>query len=326
MGSCGACKNDISDDGDFSTCGHCKVSYHFKCSISEQTWRGLSSNKKKEWMCAPCRKKKGDGEGTGNNSSTPDNANQQKINSIEKLLEKKFAEQEKKMSEFTERMEKKFDKKFKDMETSLNFLHETVTDLTKSVKEIEKNNVIMNTKYEKIDGQTKQLQAKVKGLETYIHDMDQKALSAKLEISGFPHGVDDERVVRKVMEKITIDPPIQRTDYVIQSRPAPRNNEKPKPIVVTYRSEQMRNAIMKKVKQDKPNIKVKSIIQGGEDTPVFINESLTPHYKKVFFEAKKLKSQKNYAFLWVTEGKILLKTSQDGRAIKINSVEDVEKL
>lgn len=81
------------------------------------------------------------------------------------------------------------------------------------------------------------------------------------------------------------------------------------------------------MKQDKPNIKVKSIIQGGEDTPVFINESLTPHYKKVFFEAKKIKAQKNYVFLWVTVGKILLKTSQNGRSLKINSVlEDLEKL
>lgn len=60
--------------------------------------------------------------------------------------------------------------------------------------------------------------------------------------------------------------------------------------------------------------------------PIHINESLTKSNRLLLNKAKKIKIEKNYSFLWVNKGVILMRKNEGSKAIKICTLEDLENL
>lgn len=61
-------------------------------------------------------------------------------------------------------------------------------------------------------------------------------------------------------------------------------------------------------------------------TPVYINECLTFQRAKIFAAAREVKKEKNYRFIWVREGKILLRKEENSPVIVLTKPEDLLKL
>ena len=80
------------------------------------------------------------------------------------------------------------------------------------------------------------------------------------------------------------------------------------------------------------NIKVSNLFPGANAaTPaagdrIFWHENLTSYGKKIVSRVNKTRRDEVLQSVWTLDGKVYVKTSPEGRAIKINDLEDLESL
>lgn len=60
------------------------------------------------------------------------------------------------------------------------------------------------------------------------------------------------------------------------------------------------------------------------DTNIFINDSLTKLQRKLLNDTKLFKNEKKYKYVWVKNGRILLKKDDESRTITIKSRGDLD--
>jgi hypothetical protein len=62
------------------------------------------------------------------------------------------------------------------------------------------------------------------------------------------------------------------------------------------------------------------------DVPIYINEALCPGRRKVLIAAREAKITKNYAYLWIRKGKILMRKAEKEPVIVVTSMDDLRNL
>lgn len=321
---CKFCLEDLPKDGDFATCSVCMEGMHFKCSpISGPSWRSLSNHRKDTWRCVDCRTKST--QEMANDPSTPEASSE-----LEKLLDKKFKDFKMEIKlEIQERFKevrKSMEDKLREMERGLEFVGEKMEELTKANKEMQRKLVVVEQNQGKLEDQTKELRTRVHGLELTVHQMEQEKHANKLEISGVPENIDCQLYVGKVLEKCRVNPMPRLDQYVVVKHNHVNTTNTTKSLTVIFESEKLRDTVWTTIKREKPKIKTGDISAQGPSTEIYINEYLSPYYKRVFYEAKKIKKDKQYKFLWVQNGRILLKKTQESKIMRIASLNDLGKM
>ncbi|KAI5721453.1 hypothetical protein M8J77_015513 [Diaphorina citri] len=331
---CPGCKRSLPAEGDGALCGTCKKQYHFECTtVSESSWRTMSTQKKADWKCTSCRKpaaetRSGSGSRLVRTSSLSDEASSdtEKENSLMKKLEILWT---KEFKDFEHRFTKKMNDRFEDFEKSLEFTSQRVDDMAVTMKNIEQKMILIEKKQEKNENEFKELKTKVKSLETELKELVQAGCNNKLELSGLPKvdNMNEKDVAKLFVEKVGINPEAIGHYEVEKSV---KNNDSQRAstsLLISFRTPEIRNSVYGKIKKDKIYLKVKDIVRNStNESSIYVNEYLSAYYRKLFYEAKKVKVEKNYAFLWVREGKILLKKTQDARIMRLSCMEDLGKL
>ncbi|KAI5743192.1 hypothetical protein M8J77_015555 [Diaphorina citri] len=326
MSVCNSCGGDLPLDGGHVVCGVCGGGLHYGCStVSEASWRSMSNPSKAKWKCGECR-------GRSNYLLQRTGS----FNSLSGNLTDGGGTQESRKKDDTitlSKMDALLDRKFKafkeDVEKSLNFMSGTVDDLSKSFKNLEQKIITMEKKQEKLETQNQELRKRVKTLEVMVQDMAQAGNQCKVEISNVPTNVEDSDFTDKLFEKASVNNIAKKGDYQIEKVQKYKPDRTPmetKNLVVTFKNKEIRNAVMETLKKERQKLNTTGILNRNPPQPIFVNEYLTPYLKKVFFEAKKIKQDKNYEFLWVKHGQILLKKQQGAKIIRLSCLEDLSKI
>ncbi|KAI5703463.1 hypothetical protein M8J75_011975 [Diaphorina citri] len=325
MSLCNSCNRDLPVDGGYVVCGVCGGGLHYNCTtVSEASWRSMSNPTKAKWRCGECRGRsnyllqRSDSSGSLSGNLTDGGLNQENrkkdeiitLSKMEALLDRKF-------------------KMFKnDVEKSLEYLGGTLEDLSKTFKELERKVVLVEKNQEKLENQNIELRKKVKDLEILVQDMAQEGNKNKLEITGVPQNVDYVAYTEKIFEKIKVNQVVKKEEYHVEKITVKKPNSPPqvKSLVVTLKNNQIRDSVLETLKRDKPRMSTADFINQQPALPIFINEYLSPYLKKLFYEAKKIKGDKNYEYLWVKNGQILLKKTAGGKVMRLTSMEDLGKI
>lgn len=287
----------------------------------------MSNPKKNSWKCLLCRSstppsstpplgtRSRSASNTSAMSETSDGASWRNV--VEQVISSKLDEYMKKM-----------DKKFSDFEKSLEFSMEQMEELrvASTVKDVQKKLVLIEKRQEKEENESKEWKSKIRGLETLVQELNQKSENCKLELSGFPTNLNVEvnNIARELLSKVDGSHIGQVTAERVSKVYGQQTNRTS--IVMKFESVEKRNVILNKIKQEKIHLKAGDLLKTGDPTPVYVNEFLTSYYRRLFYEAKKLKMDKKYAYLWVEDGKILLKKTQDSRVVRLTSMEDLGKI
>uniref|UniRef100_A0A8D8QDK5 PHD-type domain-containing protein n=1 Tax=Cacopsylla melanoneura TaxID=428564 RepID=A0A8D8QDK5_9HEMI len=343
---CGRCKEQLPAEGelDYATCCVCNNGYHFNCTtVGETSWRTMGDTRRGSWKCPTCRDSTAkNNKGPGNN--TPDPKEQQSIKQKEQQTKggssssttEPKKDQASGKSEDVCKMIENLTKKITTMETTINaklgefadsltFYGGRIEELAVSLKNVEKKNILLEKRLDTQDAENKELKTRVKQLEGLLHQRDQNDLTNKMEISGFKDvNIDENQFVKKVIQATGLDDDIQfRVEKIVKDN---KETGKTQSLVVHFKTENARNIVLSKIKEGKIYNKAGSFVQCNTPTKLFFNECLTPYYKKLFYEAKKVKIDKKYAFLWVKSGKILLKKQAESRIETLISMEDLKKM
>lgn len=323
MSTCQVCHIELPSDGAVAECGTCKAELHFQCSsISEDSWRTMSYRKKAAWKCPECRTNKPLLRRNNSNVSlvseiSEDNKDEAiSYTAFEKLISSKFKE-----------MNVNMDKRFKEYENSLEFQSDTIKDLNNTLKQMQRKIISLESGQEKLEKQNEELRTKIKLLERNFYQNEQDGNKCKLEITGMPPNENQETFVKRVFTKVGVMSLVENTGYKIEKLGRPGNSNQPKGLVVTLKDQQTRDAVLEKVRKDKPSVKSNEICtHNGPANNIYINEHLSAYLKKVYYEAKQLKKDKKYEYLWVRNGHILLKKNQQSNTIRLACLEDIKLL
>ncbi|KAI5702057.1 hypothetical protein M8J75_016177 [Diaphorina citri] len=182
----------------------------------------------------------------------------------------------------------------------------------------------MERRLEKSESENKELRTRLRGMEIQIQETAQKEFSCMMEISGIKNKEVDAKIVTgKVLEKAGFSPAAVKTKVEKITKAVGESKVEKTVISVRFESQEVRNEVLSKIKKDKvyANLPINS-----DGTFIQINESLSPYYKKLFFEARRVKIEKKYSFLWIKDGKILLKKTEQAKTMRISCMDDLGKL
>lgn len=65
---------------------------------------------------------------------------------------------------------------------------------------------------------------------------------------------------------------------------------------------------------------------GNNISNIFINNCFTSYNRALFLAASKVKKEKNFKYLWMSNSKLLLRKSENDRPVVINTFEDLDDL
>uniref|UniRef100_A0A8D8VWF8 PHD-type domain-containing protein n=1 Tax=Cacopsylla melanoneura TaxID=428564 RepID=A0A8D8VWF8_9HEMI len=334
--NCHACKKELSDEGDDAACGLCKQSYHFQCTtVSESSWKKMSMQKKQEWICHVCRKARdaklaatqvlrSQQPGAGKLTPTTEKQTKPTEEAIVETDPIVLSLQKVWMADFG-KFQKNIQDSLKEYVETLNYVSGQVEDIAKDVKIIQKKMIEVEQRQDKQDQENKEMKTLVRKLEVELMEMKQEGLNNKLEISGLPNGqMDVTDVAKRFVEKTGLDPNAIGSFTVDKPH---KNEDRRASIVVGFRTIEVRNQVFGKIRAEKLRFKTKDVLNGSSDeSPLYVNEYLSPYYRKLFYEAKKIKNEKDYAYLWVRDGKILLKKTQDSNVMRLMCMGDLAKI
>lgn len=337
MMNCAKCLLELPQGGelDFTLCSKCGKGCHFDCStVSDSSWRSMGTTRRSTWICDACRNAKSEKlkltlplGGSQDLTGAPNSPVNPPADYAD-MLDKKFTALETKLLGAFSKSEKAVVEKMGEFEKTLDFYGDKVDEANKTVKAVEQKLILMERRLEKSESENKELKTRLRLMEVQLNEVEQRQYNDKIEISGniVNKNTDPKKFTEEVLNKAGYNPADNvefRAQTVVKTFKVGETVNEKGCITVQFRSQHVRNEVLGKIKQQKVFGKLGSGPQSG---PVFINESLSPYYKKLLFEVGRLKRDKNFAFVWVKDGKILLKKTQQSNVQRISCMEDLAKL
>lgn len=342
MSKCAECSMLISVT-DKLNCHDCSNSYHCICTgMEKDDYKKLSARAKKAWKCVDCVSTT-EGVKTPEPSKELDSALIGLSSSQTAAIENRLSRMESSMlSKITDLFEttvlrtirSDLDNLRKDMESllelkaSVELMSEIHDDTIKELKSLRKEAHDLRTDNIK-------LQKDLNDLHYRIDLMDQHARENNIEIQCLPE-FSNENLVTSVKQLATVvSCPLDDKEIMSCSRVAKANpsSSRPRSVVVRLCSPRKRDELMaaclkynkaKSLEDDKLNSATLGI-SGGKQR-IYVAEHLSPKNRELQAKARQFKKNKNYSFLWVRNGRILLRKDDKSPAIWVKNMEVLKNL
>lgn len=224
------------------------------------------------------------------------------------------------------------------------FMYEnpTIKDILFILKEILSSLQFMTAKYDELTTKNLELEitcSKLKNentlLKTEINEIKQDvqkleeiSCERKIEVHGIPYNENEDlnMIIANISENL--DYKIEREDideaYRIKKLQNRNNGNKNFPIVVSF----VRKSIKEKflAMRKKRSMFTNEIGFKEKRSQIYLNEYLPRKKKDLLWKTKQAKLEKRYKFLWVRNGNIMVRKTEDSNIIKINCEEDIKKI
>lgn len=235
----------------------------------------------------------------------------------DKDLEDKIEKTMKKvMKDFKTGFKKEWKEELRELKEAMSFNSDKLDEVLVELKDVKEKQKIL-------ENENKTLKAQLKAVTTVVEDLEQYTRNRNIQIDGIPEEKDENlrEIVVKIGEKIDVKIENEMIDVVHR---IPSQNERNSPIVVQFTTRQVRDDIMIKVKKNK--ITTLDLGRKGNERFVFVNEHLTKKKKQIMFEARKLKKEMDYKFLWTKNAKIFIRKAEKTPVIELKDFDDLERI
>ena len=292
-------------------CKICNKEFHFNCAgILE---KDISSYNSGEiiWICEICKKKMEPGNILpAENSSDICTTAQPTISDVYNIVKQILSEQH-------------------NINKSLEKHDEEISELKHRSDQVEEDIEQNKRKLNEISNIVADLQKENDYLKSKLNDVDQQNRINCLEITGVPEpgrGENIQVTVQLVCSAlgVKLDTSMINSCYRLRSGNI-RNTSK---IIVSFTKKCYKDEILKcrKIKTDfTTNNLDNSLKQLVPDSNIiYINEFLTAYNKKLYLKAKEFKNKNNMKYLWVKNGNIFMRKSDNSKIIIISNEYDLK--
>ncbi|KAL4720962.1 hypothetical protein ACJJTC_018069 [Scirpophaga incertulas] len=330
--SCNACEKPIQNT-DYMICVKCKKFYDLLY------WKTIQSHRDK-WLCPLCTNSRPKSDNTSTpvrppvSSPVEDSSDKRNVNSARGSGPKtKHISPEINVSladVFNEL--KKLREEIKEISTLRSELADVRTQVLAISTTMNETLIDVKKKLDDAHREIATLKCTVFQAQKDIEYQEQSALNNELEIIGIPEDKEEDLLTIISTTSKHLGVHLEVTDVNWVSRVSSVNTSKlknisekrPRPIIVKLVRRLKRDEIIRasKLKRD---FSTDGIV-AGPCQPVFINERLTKKNRLLFREARIRTKRNNFKFCWYRNGFIYCRQKENEPAIRILSIEDLEKI
>ena len=315
MNNCIECAKVVSTQDHVlkSQCCDCLKFCHLKCAKLTESDIKLMKTNEHLWRCKKCDKVRRQSLRT----EIETEKDVPTITDVYKLLQslKEEVEKLKKVNIETER----------ELGKSLESVHQKLDENTTLIKRQEE---VINTctmKIEKLTEENITLKKQLKSTQLELDEQQQYSRRNTVEVYGVPEEANENTldVVKNVGRVLDI----KITDDMVDNchRLPRRPHQTTSGIIVKFVRCRDKELFLQRRKV-KRNLNTTHLGYTSNET-VYVNQSLTPYRKRIFNQARLLKQQKGYAYLWVdTSGNIKLRKAVDSNVVVLKEFDDVNAL
>jgi len=191
-----------------------------------------------------------------------------------------------------------------------------------------KNFEILNTKFNAIDKiitENQALKTHISQLEKQIESIERRQIANDIIIDGVPENKNENCAI--LIKNIGKQLSVNINDSMINDCHRigfNHNNTRPRRILVSFSNHQLKVDFLK-ARQIFRNFSSKYIdIQ--PDVPIYIRENLTTKGNKLFKEARDLKKQLNFQFVWTKNAIIFLRKNETDKIIRVDSEDTIQNI
>lgn len=177
------------------------------------------------------------------------------------------------------------------------------------------------------------LQKQMKNIESRLSQLEQDARQNNLEIHCLPEHKQENLVKTMMQLSNVVSYPVTENDILSCSRVQKLNpnSKQPKAVICKLSSKSKRDNLLGAVllynkSNPKNKLNTKLLGYGGQETPVYVNEHLTLTNKALHAATRIAAKEKKYKFVWVRNGRILVRKDETSPAQLISHVDHLNKL
>lgn len=305
MAKCSTCTKNITSKHLKMSCGDCKEEFHGTCAKMTKEDIDYLNSANIMWRCGPCSE-------TRRKSMTFESRCEEGKVTLDDIM---HAINEIKNSN-------------KETERAFNLSYESLNE------KLDENNDLIKKQSESLDEYVKIveqlrsenliLKKKIKDLEEKVEDSEQYSRSNCLEIQGVPFKRDENviEVVQNVGKAIGMELVPSMIDAC--HRLGRGNDDRPPGIIVKMVRRLDKEDVLKKRREKG---KLSTLHMGlAIDSPIYINESLSPARRKLLAAARRFKAENHFKYIWHKNGKIFLRKDDGEPVLPINCEADLGKL
>lgn len=343
---CNQCKKEITSST-YVKCYNCNANYHFSTcsSLSESTYASMYGERKTKWRCHVCKPRikspnnmytsvvfnehnkqlRTDDEDSDASGSSKKYKETMCINSLNNKL----------CSVQSDVTELKSD--LKDIKSSIDQVSTNVNNSNLQIKE-EIQSALLNitntisalvTQVSELKENDKQREKQINTMETRINNLEQQMIVKNIEIKNVTNkNISAYDVVKTIGNSLGVE--IGEGD-IEKSYRLKKQDDK---IIIEFSSLSKKQQLMGKIERHRVDAK---IINGGNNNNenntegssaknryIYINDQLTFNNRKLLWLAKTKAKESNWKFVWVRNGNICARKTENSSFIIINNASDIE--
>lgn len=212
--------------------------------------------------------------------------------------------------------------KIEELISSVEFMGKQFDVFNKKVDSILSEIKALKIENEKISNENKYLSSEVSSLKLKIDNIEQFNLNKYIDITGIPQTTNENcsEIVKQIGLKTNT------TINVIEAKRIHINNSKNSSIIVAkLETTEMKRTLIRNSKISK--LSANNILSTwSNEIKVYVNERLTKDRRTLFGQARRTGKDKQFKFIWVNNGDILMKKDESSKTIRISIQQDLEKV
>lgn len=215
----------------------------------------------------------------------------------------------------------------RDLNNSVQFISEQFDQMKKELDSNKEKIVKLKSENEALINDIRDISFRLNALEQYTRQEN-------VELSGIPEN-KSENIVKTVMQlSKVVSLNLQENDVLsaFRIRKLDATSSRPRSIVVKLRSTRIRDDLLasvvkfNKANSTKEKLNSHHLGYGGTKQPIFVSEHLSPLNKRIHAATRKAASEKSYKYVWVRDGRILIRKDEKSPAKQITSLEAIARL
>lgn len=226
-----------------------------------------------------------------------------------------------------------FENQFLELKNTLEELQKSVKFISNDYDDIKVEMSKTNESLIQLKKENDLLKTSVSDLSTRVNLLEQYSRQDNLEISGVPENQAENLTSMVLQLGKTVSCKIETTDILTATRvkKLSAQNNQPRSVIVKVRTTRIRDEILASVTKFNrthatEKLNSSHLGYGGLKQPVFVSEHLSPLNKAIHAETRKIARAKGYKYVWVRDGKILLRKDDGSRAIHVKSLQALSLL
>lgn len=331
---CAGCLKTITSGRKSITCYLCERYYDLSCcGLSDDIYRKMNRSSRATWRCPTCQARLRTG---GDNTNTPIRAKESGpgLPALDDVVPDMESIKNVIRSTVESVVQEVITKELKpiktelvlltDIQKSLGYVSNELDDIKVSLSKLKDENSSLLKENEKLKATVGDLSARVCLLEQHSRENN-------IEINGIPENKEENLHKTILQLGSTISQTISENEILscTRVRKLDPTSNRPRSIIVKLPNSKTRDCILAavaKFNRSNPSDKLNSkhLGYGGSKSPVFVSEHLSPHFKSLHAEARKLAREKGYRYTWVRNGRIFIRKNDTSPAKQIKDKESLK--